>query len=151
MRKDTGMARALRGMLWVAGVAVVMGVMACGAESAKDKNKAAQPAPAAPDANAPAADEKVAYTFTDDAKIQEFAQLWQQRQGTLVRMTVLQSYLSQEQADLAKLNQTITSTYKLDPSKSYFLDAKRRVLIERDLPVDGPDAQSAAPAPAPNP
>ncbi len=62
--------------------------------------------------------EKVAYTFPDEAKIQEFTKLWQQRQASVLRMTVLQSYWNEEQTALAELNNKLTSEYKVDTSKN---------------------------------
>ncbi len=122
------------------------------------KKQAAPPANAAPAATPaqPAAQlgsqaEKIAYTFSDDAKIKDFTNLWQQRQGIILRMTVLQAYWNEEQAALKQVNDKVTADYKLDPSKNYFLDAKRHVLIEREAPPAPPGSaqpQAANPAAA---
>ncbi len=103
---------------------------------AKEPTSKAQVAPAASSTTAPAkpGSEKVAYTFPDEAKIQEFTKLWQQRQASVLRMTVLQSYWNEEQAALAELNNKLTSEYKVDTSKNYFLDREHRTLVEREAP-----------------
>ena len=116
-------------------------------EAAKEKPAQTQPASAAQAATqgsvgqAAASAEKIVYTFGDDAKMQDFTKLWQQRQGVLLRMSVLQTYWSEEQAALAKLNNQVATDYKLDVTKNYFLDGQRRVLIEREVPPAPPSAQ----------
>lgn len=109
------------------------------------------PAPSAPTQpeapQAAAGEEKIAYTFPDDAKMQQFLQLWQQRQASVLRITVLQSYLSEEQGRLNTLNQQLSADYTMDVAKSYKLDDQQRVLIE----IPTPPAQGAPlspPAPA---
>lgn len=114
--------------------------------------QAPQQAPAAPQPSGP---EKVAFTFENDEKMQEFARLWQQRQGIVLRMTVLQAYWNEEQAALAEVNNKFAADYKLDVAKNYTLDTDRKVLIEREAPPSaGPEAPSGlnqlgAPAPQP--
>ena len=115
------------------------------------KGPSAQPA-AQTSPEAGKKEEKIAHTFEDEAKMRAFAKLWQQRQGVIVRMTVLKAYFSEEQAALDELNQKITSDYQLDATKNYLLDPKRRVLIERDMPVvAAPEASSNQPLAAPTP
>ena len=108
--------------------------------------KEAAPAPAAATPDAPAAPEKIVYTFPDQPKMQEFGQLWQQRQGMLIRMSVLQAYWKEEESRLTDLNKKLTDTYQIDPTKSYSLNTDRRVLIEQETPPA--PAQVATPAPA---
>ena len=114
------------------------------AEAAKKEPKAAAaPAPAAPapQAAAPAAPaEKIAYTFSDDAKVEEFSRLWQQRQASVVRMTVLRSYFQEEQAALEQLNQRFAKDFNLDVTKNYRFDSQRKVIIE--LPADAATGQA---------
>ena len=140
-------------------VAAALGVLAgssnpnTGVALAAAKEKAAK-ANAAPTTQAgtepaKAKEEKVVYTFADQAKVDEFTKLWQQRQGVVLRMTVLQAYMSQEQAAFTGLNKKLTTDYKLDPAKNYFLDSKRRVLIEHEAPATAPAAAPAA-QPTPN-
>lgn len=107
------------------------------------------PAPAAA-APAPAAqEEKVIYTFPDEDQMKTFAQLWQQRRGMLVRMSVLKAYFDEEQARLQELDQKLAADYKIDVNKNYILDSKRRVIVETAVPAEDPAAApAAAPAPA---
>ncbi len=102
-----------------------------------------QPAKKTEASPAPKVEEKIAVTFSSDEKMQEFTKLWGQRQSAIVRMTVLQAYWNQEQAMLAQLNTKITTDYKLDATKNYSLDAKRRVLLEREpTPVSMPGSDA---------
>lgn len=119
------------------------------------------PQPPAQQATTPAAsvvppgEEKIVYTFSDDAKIQEFAGLWQQRQATLLRQTVLQAYLNQEQANVTQLNDQLAADYQVDVTKNYFLDGQRKALLERPIPptppapTELPAEQATQPAEAP--
>ena len=78
----------------VLGLAIgVHGSAAAAKDAGKDKEKQAAPAAAAQPAK-PA--EKIAYTFADQTKVDAFAKLWQQRQATVLRMTVLKSYFLEE-------------------------------------------------------
>ena len=139
LRKGEQMRRAIP---WVVGIGCGGLVLVAGLRgampdvSAADpaKDKAVQPAPAAAGQGQPE-QEKIVYTFTDEAKMAAFTNLWRQRQGLVLRMTVLQSYWNEEQAALAKVNETFTNEYKLDVAKNYMLDDKRRVLIEREGPT----------------
>ena len=99
------------------------------------------------------APEHVVYTFESDERMKEFAGLWQKRQTMLLRMSVLKSYWEQEQDALTQLSKNLTTDYHLDLSKSYTLDAQRRMILEREVPAAA-GAASAAPAGAassPNP
>ena len=107
------------------------------AASANASAKTATPAEAA-------APEKVVYTFEDDAKMGEFTNLWQQRESAIIRMSVLQSYWNQERDLLAKFNDKLTTDYKLDMAKNYFLDRTRRALIEREASAAPPAGQPTA-------
>ncbi|MBI4340856.1 MAG: hypothetical protein HY598_01075 [Candidatus Omnitrophica bacterium] len=127
------------------GCAVVCWTLA--AEAAKEPKGAAKAPPAA----APAAPtEKIAYTFSDDAKVEEFARLWQQRQAAIVRMTVLRSYFQEEQAALEQLNQRFTKDYNLDVSKNYRFDSEHKKIIELQEPAPPqPQVSQAPPAAQP--
>jgi hypothetical protein len=107
-----------------------------------------QPAPAAP---AEAETGTIVHTFATDEELQAFGNLWQQRQGSGVRLAVLKSFWDEENAELSKLNTTLSETYQLDVTKNYTLDAQRRVIIERPEAAVPPDANipPAQPAPAP--
>ena len=108
---------------------------------------AAQAIPAATTGQAAPA-EKVVFTFENDEKMQEFETLWRQRQVAVVRMTVLQSYWTEEQALLTQLNEKLTSDYKVDTKKTYSLDPQRRVLIERGEAQPAPTGPTLGSAPA---
>ena len=141
--KDTNMKRI---MLWVVGVAVAGGalVWALQAQEQQANPTAPQATPAAPAAGAPAAGpETIAFTFADDAQMQQFAQTWGQRQGVLTRMAVLQAYWNQEQAGLTQLNQELLSKYNLDVNKNYTLDTNRKALVEQPLTPEQVAAQAA--------
>ena len=135
--------------VWLVGIYGL--ALACGTAAAAEKAKAPTPGatPAAQSGKEPAKEEKIAYTFSDQAKMEEFTKLWQQRQGVVLRVTVLQAYMSQEQAAFTELNTKLTTDYKLDPTKNYFLDSKRRVLVEHELPSATPPAPAAQTAPPP--
>jgi len=133
-----------RAVLWIVGVGIVgVGLMLAlrAQEQAQAPSQAQQPP-------ATAQQEKVAFTFTDDAQMQTFAQFWQQRQVVLTRMAVLQAYWDQEQAGLADVNQKLLSQYNLDVNKNYTLDADRKVLIEREATQEQAAQLGQAPAPA---
>ena len=139
---------------WVVAAQCLVAVLGCafggqswgGVTAAEEISQPAQAAskPAAPPASQqPAAQEKIAYTFEDEAKLNAFRELSQQRQAIVLRMTVLQAYWNQEQANLSKVEGKLAADYKLDLTKAYTLDSDRRVLIERPAaPV-----QEATPAP----
>ena len=127
----------------MAAVFLSLGVLMNASVEAKDdkaKEKAA-PAPAAAPVK-PA--EKVAYTFADQAKVDVFAKLWQQRQATVLRMTVLKSYFLEEEDTLKKLNDQFAKDYNLDVSKNYKFDNDRKVILE----LDTPPAAAVPPMPA---
>ena len=108
--------------------------------SASSGASSAQDTPAAPEG-------KIVHTFEDEAKMKEFANLWQQRQAILVRMTVLQAYWEQEQATLTQVNSRLVADYQLDVTKNYVMDSQRRVLIEREAPPAAPQPVATAPPP----
>ncbi len=108
---------------------------------------AGQPAPATSAVSQPqAASEETtaAHTFASEDEMKAFATLWQQRQTANIRMAVLQSLWDEQKAELKKVSDTITSTYQLDATKNYSLDAKRRVLVEHEAPP-APVSPAAAP------
>lgn len=141
-----------RAIPWVAAVAASVVFSGCGAKAPKTAapGTASGSSPAASQAANPrAADgaEKIAYTFEDDAKLREFADLWQRRQIVALHMTVLQGYWNGEQAAVAKLNTDLQTQYGFDPMKNYALDTEKRVLMERAAAAPaGQEQPAAAPA-----
>ena len=130
-------------LLWVMGsigvsVAVMVALQA-------QENQATPPTAESPSSTAP--QEHVVFTFADDAQMRQFAQLWQQRQGMMARMVVLQGYWNQEQASLAKLNEQLLDQYHHDVAKNYALDSERKVLVEQPLAAGQP-ATGSQPLPA---
>lgn len=92
----------------------------------------------------PAAGEKVVRTFADQAAMQGFVNLWQQRQQRLLRMATLEGYWTNEQATMSDLNSQLTSRYDLDLAKEHVLNTDERVLIERE-PRAATEGEAAAP------
>ena len=110
--------------------------------------------PAATPPLAAGAEAAPAHTFASEDEMKAFATLWQQRQATNIRMAVLQSLWDEQKAELTRVSDTITSTYKLDAAKNYSLDAKRRVLIEHEappVPASPPAASQSSASPAAGP
>ena len=91
------------------------------------------------------AEHKAVYTFKDQEELQEFSKLVFIKQNVLTRIAVLQAYAAQEASNLEQINGQLFLKFKLDPNKSYTLDAEKRVLTERPTP---PPAPAAAVAPA---
>jgi hypothetical protein len=89
--------------------------------------------------------EKVVFTFENEEKMNEFTDLWQQRQAMILRMTVLQSFWNEEQTRLAQLNKQLETQYSVDVSKNYYLDGDRRVLLERETPPQVPAPAATTP------
>ena len=154
-QRQRGVAWSWRGTLGIALGLVLWHPQATLAEEAKPDSKASSPATASSSAAtqvavqaAPASNEKIVHTFEDPAKMEEFKKVWTQRQGVLVRMSVLQAYWNEEQTLLDQLNHTLSSQYGLDIQKSYSLDSTRRVLIEQETPKTTQENKSA-PSPKP--
>ncbi len=135
------MKRALFVVSALLGVTLISGVSVVSAKDAK-KDKPAESAPTATPAK-PA--EKIAYTFADQAKVDGFAKLWQQRQATVLRMTVLKSYFLEEEETLRKLNDQFAKDYNLDVAKNYKFDSERKVILEIDAPAAAGQAPMAMP------
>jgi hypothetical protein len=97
----------------------------------------AEPAAAA---EAPAPEERVVHTFKDEQELQRFVELWQQRQGILVRLSVLQAYVGEEQAGLAELQRQLGETYHLNLQAldRTVIDLEKRVIVERAQPPAPP-------------
>jgi len=95
------------------------------------------------------AEGKVAFSFSDDAKLEQFARLWQQRQRSVLRMTVLQSYWNEEQQALEELNKQFAADYNLDLKKNYRFDPDRKAIIELETPPA--PAAGSSPAASPQP
>lgn len=136
MKRTLFAASALLGVSLISGVSI-----AIAKDAKKDANqeKSAAAAPAKPN-------EKVAYTFADQAKVDAFAKLWQQRQATVLRMTVLKSYFLEEEDTLRKLNDEFAKDYNLDVTKNYKFDSDRKVILEIDAPQAAMPPQAGAPA-----
>lgn len=141
------MKRSLLAASALLGVSLMLGVSVAVAKDANKDKPAAPPAPAAAPAK-PA--EKIAYTFADQAKVDAFAKLWQQRQATVLRMTVLKSYFLEEEDTLRKLNEQFAKDYNLDVTKNYKFDSDRKVILEIEAPqaaaVPAPEAMPAGSA-----
>ena len=134
-----------RNVVWRGALGIALGLVLwhprpAFAEDAAPDSKASSPVPASS-----SSDEKIVHTFEDPAKLEEFKKVWQQRQGILVRMSVLQAYWNEEQTLLDQLNHTLSGQYALDITKSYYLDATRRVLIEQAAPTAAQENPSPAP------
>ena len=134
---------------------LVAGVIGVGLMSTLAAEEMKAPETKAPEAKAQES-EKVVFTFSDDAQMQQFGQLWQQRQATITKMAVLQSYWNLEQQGLNKLNAQFSKDYNIDVNKNYQFDPKRKVLIEVAGPPPGaaaaaqPGGQAQAPQAAPS-
>ena len=90
----------------------------------------------------------VVYTFPDDAKFDEFANLWRQYQAALTRKAVLDTYLVQEEATMGKLNQELLSTFHLDITKNYRLSQDRKTILEVPAPTTSQPENAPAASPA---
>lgn len=84
----------------------------------------------------------MAYTFKDDADLQQFQQLVQARQIVNTRIAVLQSYLAQEATNLQQVNGQLSLNYKIDPNKNYTIDPQGKVI--RELPPQPAQLAAAA-------
>ena len=119
---------------------------------AKAPVAASTPTPPAKAASEPPPGKSV-HTFADEKEMEEFAQVWRQRQAAMARSAVLESYLTQEQQTLKQVNEELLSKYSLDINKAYTLDTEHKTLIEREGPPPGqgpgPAAVGAAPAQPP--
>lgn len=90
---------------------------------------------------------QVVHTFADDEAMRAFSTLWQQHQGVVLRMRVIESYWNEDQAAMGELNGKLAADYHLDPTKRYLLDGQRRVIVEVAGQPTAPAAvgESAAP------
>lgn len=113
--------------------------------------RGAGPAPAVPAPQGAGAPEggKVVHTFDDEATVQAFAAMWQQRHEGLLRLGLLEGYWNDEQAMLGQLNSQLSDQYGLDladAAKNYLLDSDTRTLVERAAPPATADATAASPS-----
>ena len=139
-----------RAGIWIVGVVVASSALML-------TLRAEQPPMAKTDKDMPAVSQekekkegKVAFTFSNDDQMKQFAQIWQQRQVVLTRMAVLQDYWSLEQSGLGNINKDLLAKFNLDVNKNYTLDTDRKVLLEREAPAATPPAElGSTPAPAP--
>ena len=156
------MKRPWRRVIGVGGLALMLAGFAQGfprdtttalAAWGKKKPQTAKPEPAPAATTGPLAapgvgsGEPVVHTFENEAKLQEFKQLWEQRQAVILRMTVLKAYWDNEQATRTQLNDLFAKEYNLDASKDYVLDTKRSVILERQASPE--TSQPAAPPQTP--
>lgn len=119
------MTQASRGMM-----AVVIGLVVVPGAAAAEELSAA-PAEPVPAASMQAGAGNVVYTFADEASLNEFQELWRQRQGLLLRMSVLEAYWDEGQAALAELDRQLASRYQLDLMKNYVYDSERKAIVEQ--------------------
>jgi len=139
------MKRILPLVLVVGGVGLVLWFVVRSGQSRQPTQQAVTPAQVQPTQPAPAPStatppplaegERIVYQFEDEAKMREFAGLWQQRQKALLRLTVLRAYWDNEQSGAAALNTQLQTQYSLNPTSNYVLDGEKRVLIERPAPA----------------
>ena len=141
-----------RTALWVlvlclGSAGVVFALRAQERQIAKAPVAASTPTPPAKAATAPPPG-KAVHTFADETEMEQFAQVWRQRQAAMARSAVLESYLTQEQQTLKQINEELMSKYSLDINKAYTLDTEHKTLIEREGPPPG-QAPGAMPGQAP--
>ena len=123
-------------------VAVIVGAVLVRSQGTAP-GSSAPATPSTPEGTAP--EGPVAYTFKDDQALRAFAEIWRSRQNVVLRMTILRSYWDREQALLGETNGQLKETYGVEPSENYFLNAEKRVLVERPAPVqDQPDGETPA-------
>ena len=89
---------------------------------------------------------KVAFTFSDDAQMQQFGLMWRDRQASLTRAAVMRAYWDEAKVELDQLNQQLSSTYQMRADREYTLDTDRKVLIEREARAAAPSSPPAPPA-----
>ncbi|GEM_PF-2321234 len=137
-----------RAALWVVGAGVTSVALMFALRAQEQQVKPSTTTAAIAAAPAPKGPEKVAFTFADDTQLQQFGQLWQQRQASVAKMAVLQSYFKEEQANLGRVNQELLSRYNIDVNKNYTFDSARKVLLEQPMPPQqlGDASQPAQPA-----
>ena len=137
---------------WVGLVGAVLVGTALVAGLRAQERQAAPPRQAAGDPG------RVVFTFADEAQLRAFAQLWNQRERALSRLSTLQEYWASEQQAMTQLNQRLAAEYHVDPAKSYVLDPDHKLLLERpSLPATelgkakqgSPDAAGGGASPAP--
>ena len=139
-----------RTALWVVGLCVASAGVVFALRAQERQIAKAPAAAAAPAAPAPSKTPeqppqgKTVHTFTDQTEMEQFAQVWRQRQAALARSAVLESYMTQEQQMLKQMNEELLSKYSLDVAKAYTLDAEHKTLIEHEGPPPGQEAASAA-------
>ena len=124
-------------------VAVIVGAVLVRSQG-KAPGSLAPASPSTPEGTAP--EGPVAYTFKDDQALRAFAEIWRSRQNVVLRMTILRSYWDREQALLGETNGQLKETYGVEPSENYFLNAEKRVLVERPAPVQDQPAGETPPA-----
>ena len=132
--------------VFVAAIGVVSPGLAQAEQQKPQSAPAAAAAPAAQSAAPAAAGKHILYTFPDEASLKAFTELWGQRQGIFVRLSVLQAYTSEERAALTDVDQKLSTTYhmNMDALANYALDTDRKVLIERPAPAQAPAPSAPA-------
>ena len=137
-----------RTALWVLVLCVASGGVVFALRAQERQIAKAPAAAAAAPAKAPEQPPqgKSVHTFADQPEMEQFAQVWRQRQAALARSAVLESYIAQEQQALKQINEELMSKYSLDVNKAYTLDAERKVLLEREGPPPAPGQEAASAA-----
>lgn len=149
-KEEVGLFILLSGIFLVQSPAVAAWSWGKDKSNEKPAQQAAQPAAVAPSAQVGStlspAEGKVAYSFADQTQMEGFAKLWQQRQRSVIRLSVLKSYWDEEQAALEKLNKQFEDEFHLDLKKNYRFDAEHKAIIEVEAPPAAPAAAPAASA-----
>ena len=142
-----------RATLWAIGAGVASVALMIALRAQEQQGGKADPAKkeAAMAKGTATAEDKIAFSFSDDPQMQQFAQMWQQRQAVLTRMAVLQDYWNFEQSGLTASNKQLLEKFNLDVSKNYTLDTDRKVLVEREAVTPPTEQLGQAPAAAPAP
>ncbi|GEM_PF-6288041 len=110
--------------LIVSGLGVAIILVLLTSLKAQDQRREGATAAGAPPEGA------IAYTFKDDADIQQFQQLVQAKQIVNTRIAVLQTYLTQEAGNSQQINGQLSLNYKIDPNKNYVMDPDKKVVRE---------------------
>ena len=130
-------------VLCLGSAGVVFALRAQERQIAKAPATASTPTPPSKVASEPPPGKSV-HAFADEAEMEQFAQVWRQRQAAMARSAVLESYLTQEQQTLKQINEELLSKYSLDINKAYTLDTEHKTLIEREGPPPGQPPGTAA-------
>lgn len=114
------------------------------ASSSAQEGLTASTGPQASPQTSPPAEGTIVYSFAGEEDMRAFAGLWQQRQGIILRLQVLQAYANEENMGLTRLNTRLAVDYKLDTTKNYTLNTSQRVLIQHESQPVPPGPELAA-------